>query len=83
MRLSTREQLHAPAPKAIRRAPHAELEDVTYRSFDGLEIPAFLMRPRNASAAEPAAAVVYPHGGPTDAYGDDWDGHAQYFVDKG
>ena len=28
-------------------------------------------------------AVVYPHGGPTDAYLDDWDGHAQYFVDKG
>jgi len=28
-------------------------------------------------------AVVYPHGGPTDAYIDDWDGHAQYFVDKG
>ena len=37
--------LHAPAPKAIRSAPHAELEDVTYESFDGLEIPAFLMRP--------------------------------------
>ena len=28
-------------------------------------------------------AVVYPHGGPTDGYGDEWDGHAQYFVDKG
>ena len=28
-------------------------------------------------------AVVYPHGGPTDCYGDEWDGHAQYFVDKG
>ena len=27
--------------------------------------------------------IVYPHGGPTDAYGDEWDGHAQYFVDKG
>ena len=39
--------LHAPAPKAIRSAPHAELEDVTYKSFDGLEIPGFLMRPRS------------------------------------
>ena len=75
--------LHAPAPKAIRRAPHAELEDVTYTSFDGLEIPAFLMRPRDASADRPVPAVVYPHGGPTSYYGDDWDGHAQYFVDKG
>jgi dipeptidyl aminopeptidase/acylaminoacyl peptidase len=75
--------IHAPAPKAVRRAPHAELEDVTYTSFDGLEIPAFLMRPRNASSESPVPAVVYPHGGPTDYYGDDWDGHAQYFVDKG
>ena len=55
---------HAPAPKAVRWAPHAELEDVTYTSFDGLEIPAFLMRPRDASAERPVPAVVYPHGGP-------------------
>jgi dipeptidyl aminopeptidase/acylaminoacyl peptidase len=75
--------IHAPAPRAIRHAPHAELEDVAYRSFDGVEIPAFLMRPRNASADAPVPAVVYPHGGPTSYYGDDWDGHAQYFVDKG
>ena len=31
----------------------------------------------------PCPAVVYPHGGPTSCYGDEWDGHAQYFVDKG
>ena len=42
--------IHAPAPKAVRSAPHAELEDVTFTSFDGLEIPAFLMRPRGASS---------------------------------
>jgi dipeptidyl aminopeptidase/acylaminoacyl peptidase len=75
--------IHAPAPRSIRNAPHAALEDVTYASFDGLEIPAFLMRPRNASPDRPVPAVVYPHGGPTDAYADDWDGHAQYFVDRG
>ena len=59
--------LHAPAPMAVRSAPHAALEDVRYPSFDGLEIPAFLMRPRDASADSPVPAVVYPHGGPTDA----------------
>jgi dipeptidyl aminopeptidase/acylaminoacyl peptidase len=75
--------VHAPAPRSVRSAPHAELEDVTYESFDGLEIPAFLMRPRNASPASPVPAVVYPHGGPTDCYADEWDGHAQYFVDRG
>jgi dipeptidyl aminopeptidase/acylaminoacyl peptidase len=72
--------VHAPAPLSVRRAPHAVLEDVAFASFDGLEIPAFLMRPR---ADGPVPAVVYPHGGPTDAYIDDWDGHAQYFVEKG
>jgi dipeptidyl aminopeptidase/acylaminoacyl peptidase len=75
--------IHAPAPLAVRAAPYAELEDVTFESFDGLEIPAFLMRPRGASPERPVPAVVYPHGGPTDCYSDEWDGHAQYFVDKG
>jgi dipeptidyl aminopeptidase/acylaminoacyl peptidase len=75
--------VHAPAPLSVRNAPFAELEDMTYESFDGLEIPAFLMRPRNACAERPVPAVVYPHGGPTDCYADEWDGHAQYFVDSG
>jgi dipeptidyl aminopeptidase/acylaminoacyl peptidase len=74
---------HAPAPAATKRAPYASLEEVSYTSFDGLQIPAFVMRPRGASAERPAPAVVYPHGGPTSAYADEWDGHAQYFVDKG
>jgi dipeptidyl aminopeptidase/acylaminoacyl peptidase len=77
------EAFHAPAPLSVRNAPFAELEDVSYESFDGLEIPAFLMRPRSASAERPVPAIVYPHGGPTDAYADEWDGHAQYFVNRG
>jgi dipeptidyl aminopeptidase/acylaminoacyl peptidase len=75
--------VHAPAPLPIRSAPHAALEDVVFTSFDGLEIPGFLMRPSEASMGRPVPAVVYPHGGPTDAYTDAWDGHAQYFVDRG
>jgi dipeptidyl aminopeptidase/acylaminoacyl peptidase len=75
--------IHAPAPRSIRAAPHVKPEEVVYASFDGLEIPGFLMRPRGASAERPAPAIVYPHGGPTSYYGDEWDGHAQYFVDRG
>ena len=75
--------IHAPTPLAVRAAPHVAPQEVSYRSFDGLEIPAFLFRPSSASAASPAPAVVYPHGGPTSLYCDDWDGHAQYFLDKG
>ena len=56
-------------------------EEVGFRSADGLEIEALLFRPAGVTSKAPA--VVYPHGGPTDLYGDEWDGHAQYFVDKG
>ena len=74
--------LHAPTPLAIRAAPHVLPEEVTYLS-EGVGIHAFLFRPAGASSESPAPAVVYPHGGPISAYGDEWDGHAQYFVDKG
>jgi len=73
----------APAPLAVRRAPHVRPDEITFRSRDGMEIPAFLFRPPTAAPERPTAAIVYPHGGPTDAYGDHWDGHAQYFLDKG
>jgi dipeptidyl aminopeptidase/acylaminoacyl peptidase len=73
----------APAPAAVRAAPHVVPEPVTYRSFDGREIPGWLYRPPGASADAPVPAVVNPHGGPTDRDGDEWFGVAQYFVDKG
>ncbi len=44
-------------------------------------INALLYRPR--AGERPAPAVVYPHGGPKEFSGDEWDGVAQYFVDKG
>ena len=69
------------APAAVTAAPHAGFERVVLSSQDGLEIEGFLFKPRDTS--RPVAAVVYPHGGPTSVYGEDWDGHAQYFVDKG
>ena len=77
------ETLLAPTPLAVSTAPHVRPEVVTYESFDGLEIHAYIFRPAGASADKPAPAVVYPHGGPIEAYGDYWDGHAQYMVDKG
>lgn len=35
-----------------------------YASFDGLQIPGILYRPRTASAENPAPAIVLVHGGP-------------------
>ncbi len=54
-------------------------EPISYKSFDGLEIPAFLYRPREANRA----AVVYPHGGPSSQHALEWDLFIQYLVAKG
>lgn len=54
-------------------------ELVSYRSYDGLEIPAFLYRPEKPNGA----AILYPHGGPKDQYVFFWDELAQYFTAKG
>ncbi|MGZ9164140.1 MAG: prolyl oligopeptidase family serine peptidase [Anaerolineales bacterium] len=54
-------------------------EMVSYKSYDGLEIPAFLYHPAESNGA----AILYPHGGPKDQYGFFWDELAQYFTAKG
>lgn len=76
-----RSTLYDGAPASVRTAPYSKMERVTFESSDGQEIEGFLFRP--AETSTPVPAVVYPHGGPTSHYGDEWDGHAQYFVDKG
>jgi dipeptidyl aminopeptidase/acylaminoacyl peptidase len=54
-------------------------EVVSYRSYDDLEILAFLYRPAKPNGA----AILRPHGGPADQYRYDWDILAQYFIAKG
>jgi dipeptidyl aminopeptidase/acylaminoacyl peptidase len=67
---------HLPALQANRLVMP---ERVSYKSFDGLEIPALLYRPEKANGA----AVVHPHGGPSLQQMVDWDVMVQYFVAKG
>jgi len=74
--------LTPPPPAVISAARHVPYEEITFRSFDGLEIHGLLFRPESGDGAT-APTIVYPHGGPTSAYNDIWDGHAQYFIDKG
>jgi dipeptidyl aminopeptidase/acylaminoacyl peptidase len=76
-------ELLAPTPAAVTAAPHVVPEHVTYRSLDGLDVYGWLYRPAAATADHPVPAIVYPHGGPTSHTGDEWDGIAQHFVDKG
>ena len=49
---------------AINPADLVENEVVRYKSFDGLDIPSILYKPKGASASNPAPAVVLVHGGP-------------------
>ncbi len=49
---------------AIDEAHLVNSEVVRYPSFDGLEIPGVLYKPKGASAANPVAALVWVHGGP-------------------
>lgn len=49
---------------AIAEEDLVDSEVVRFRSFDGLEIPAILYRPRGTPASQRAAAVIYVHGGP-------------------
>ena len=72
-------QLTFSNPPAMQKNKLILPEIVSYKSFDGLEIPAFLYRPQKPNGA----AIVYPHGGPKDQYGFIWDELAQYFVAKG
>ncbi len=41
-----------------------ESQVIRYESFDGLEIPALLYRPHQASRANPVPGLVWVHGGP-------------------
>jgi Tol biopolymer transport system component len=72
-------QLTFSIPPAMQRNKKVTPEIVSYKSFDGLEIPAFLYLPENSNGA----AILYPHGGPKDQYGYFWDELAQYFTAKG
>ncbi len=49
---------------AIDPADLVENEVVRYKSFDGLEIPSILYKPKGASAANKVPGVVLVHGGP-------------------
>jgi len=72
-------QLTFSNPPAMQQNKMVMPELVSYRSGDGLEIPAYLYRPEKSNGA----AILYPHGGPKDQYIYFWDDLAQYFTAKG
>ncbi len=72
-------QLTFSNPPAMQKNKLVVPELVSYKSYDGLEIPAFLYRPAKPNGA----AILYPHGGPKDQYVFAFDDLAQYFTAKG
>jgi dipeptidyl aminopeptidase/acylaminoacyl peptidase len=74
------DQLTFSNPPALAANHFPRPERVSYKSFDGLEIPAFLYRPQKANGA----AIVHPHGGPSlQAQLTYWEPIIPYFVAKG
>jgi dipeptidyl aminopeptidase/acylaminoacyl peptidase len=64
------------------RANLAEMKSVTYKSSDGLEIPAYLTLPRGVPAKS-LPTLIIPHGGPWGR--DEWGYNpmAQFFANRG
>ncbi|MCB0373336.1 MAG: S9 family peptidase [Muricauda sp.] len=58
-------------------------EVVRYTSFDGLEIPAIYYKPHQASAENPAPALVWVHGGPGGQSRQNFSAFIQYLVNHG
>ena len=76
--------IHAPAPLAITSAPHVVAEELTLHDVrrprdPGVSLPAVdgLRRATGAPRSSTRTAA------PQTCYGGEWDGHAQYFVDRG
>ena len=58
-------------------------EVIRYKSFDGMEIPALLMKPKNASEANKVPAVLWIHGGPGGQTRLNYNPLMQYLVNHG
>jgi dipeptidyl aminopeptidase/acylaminoacyl peptidase len=72
-------QLTSSNPPALANNELVKPECIAYKSADGLEIPAFLYKPKRPNHA----GILHPHGGPSSLYAAEWDVLAQYLVAKG
>ena len=59
----------------------AEPELIRFTSFDGLSVPAFVYRPRNAAPNARTPVIIDIHGGPEAQTRPGWNPGAQYFAD--
>jgi len=71
------------ADPALQHSVLPKSQLVTYRSFDGQLISAFVWVPLNLQRDGKAAAVVMPHGGPTGQTVDSFNGRAALLASRG
>ncbi len=58
-------------------------EKITYESFDGLTIHAYLYAPQDRQGDKKYPGLLFIHGGPTNQFSDDFQPYVQYFVQRG
>jgi dipeptidyl aminopeptidase/acylaminoacyl peptidase len=68
---------------AIDEARLVDGEVVRFRSYDGVEVPGILYRPREASAGRPVPAIVLVHGGPGGQSRRGYSADIQFLVNNG
>ena len=67
----------------INAADLVDSQVIRYKSFDGLEVPSILYKPKNASAEHKAPALVLVHGGPGGQTRVGYSALTQYLVNHG
>lgn len=67
----------------INTADLVDSQVIRYKSFDGVEIPSILYKPKNASATNKAPALLLVHGGPGGQTRVGYNALAQYLANHG
>ena len=67
----------------INPADLVDAQVIRYKSFDGVEVPSILYKPKNASAQQKAPAIVLVHGGPGGQTRVGYSALTQYLVNHG
>jgi dipeptidyl aminopeptidase/acylaminoacyl peptidase len=60
-----------------------EAENISYKSFDGMEVPAILYKPHEANSANKVPALVLVHGGPGGQARRGYKAQVQFLVNHG
>jgi dipeptidyl aminopeptidase/acylaminoacyl peptidase len=76
-------QLTSALSPAIDSNDLVEAETVRFASFDGMQIPGLLFKPRGASAEHKVPALVWVHGGPGGQARNEFNPLIQYLVNHG